>query len=944
MRDPVQITIPILVLPSPTILFPSTALRITLPRDANDLATRAIGISKFNKLRKLVDIKSEKDVIIGVLPKEIGSEDIHHIGTLARVVLRPSESSDLYSSPATRDSILLQGLTRFKYVEDYEKDNSVDRSARQARVLVYDSGFLDKTNSQDKQLHDQMEELKQVVRKMIQPWGASGLSAMQRFLAFAQGVLAPGMLVDIFASVLPLSQADKLKLLDAIDVKYRLELAIESIEKHAESIIAAHKKNQEFIANSPSPNGNTLSKKQREALLRYQLKLIQDKLDELEKGPNGDNSNATPSSKNEVGFPIPPRKSAAPRLPAPADENDEDDEDGLIKLEQTLNSLNLPDEGRKIVNRELKRLKRMNANQAEYQVCRTYLETIAELPWNNFDNDQLDNSVIAKARQIFDVDHYGLEKVKKRLLEYLAVVYLKQQQQQKEKKELPKPATSVSTVTAASGGTSVPAESESKPSPVPAPAINQPITQTLHKEKAPILLLVGPPGVGKTSLAKSVAHALNRQLYRISLGGVRDEAEIRGHRRTYVGAMPGILAQALRKVQVMNPVIVLDEIDKLSQGNTGTSGDPSAAMLEVLDPEQNYSFVDRYINFPIDLSQVLFIATANTTDTIPRPLLDRMETIYIDGYTYLEKQHIAENYLIPKQLAYNGLEKGQYIVPPEVIDYIATRYTREAGVRNLERELGTLCRGKAVEQLENLNNKILSKAVTPTAITIEELPKYLGLEKFQDDVVNDEVDEYVVAGETKHRHSAGLVNGLAYMGSGNGGLLVFEATTMPAGSGNLKLTGKLGEVISESAQIALSWVRSNASRLGLPSDVLKNIDIHLHAPAGAIPKDGPSAGVAMTLTLVSLLRNKEVPRDIAMTGEITLRGKILPVGGIREKLLGAHLAGIRKVILPHHSAKTVRDECAFLKDIDMEIVYVKYIWDVFAYVWPDEKIVADSHL
>lgn len=358
----------------------------------------------------------------------------------------------------------------------------------------------------------------------------------------------------------------------------------------------------------------------------------------------------------------------------------------------------------------------------------------------------------------------------------------------------------------------------------------------LTLDKSPILLLVGPPGVGKTSLAKSVAHALGRKFHRISLGGVRDEAEIRGHRRTYVGAMPGLLAQSLRKVGVINPVILLDEIDKVSKSNF--HGDPSAALLEVLDPEQNHTFTDHYINFPIDLSKTLFIATANNADDIPGPLLDRMETIYLEGYTYMDKQRIAQNYLIPKQIKNNGLENDQISITEDAVLKIATNYTREAGVRNLEREIGTVCRGKAVEFSKSVSEHKEHGFVK--VVDTNDLQRYLGVEVFEDDMVDDEVDMYVdKGGERRRRHTYGVVNGLAYMGSGNGGLLMFEATKMP-GHGGLKTTGQLGSVIAESAELSLSWVRANAFKLGITSspeeDVLNNIDIHLHAPAGAVQR------------------------------------------------------------------------------------------------------------
>ncbi|BFZ56668.1 ATP-dependent Lon protease pim1 [Savitreella phatthalungensis] len=437
--------------------------------------------------------------------------------------------------------------------------------------------------------------------------------------------------------------------------------------------------------------------------------------------------------------------------------------------------------------------------------------------------------------------------------------------------------------------------------------------------RAPIILLQGPPGTGKTSIAKSLATALGRKFHRISLGGVRDEAEIRGHRRTYVGAMPGLIVQALKKVGCCDPVILLDEIDKMSSNSH--HGDPSAAMLEVLDPEQNHAFNDHYVNIPVDLSKVLFIATANSLETIPAPLLDRMETISLPGYTFLEKKSIAERHLIPKQAKLNGLTPEQAQIAEEIIMKIATEYTREAGVRNLEREIGSVCRAKAVEYAESKDSgELYHPEITP-----EDLERILGVPKFDSELAEKDVQP-------------GLVTGLAYMGSGNGGLLFLETAEMP-GKGGLQLTGRLGDVIKESAHIALSWTRSNAFRLGLTSkpedDVVKDKQIHVHAPAGAIPKDGPSAGVAMTLALVSLFSKRVVPPHIAMTGEMTLRGQVLPIGGVKEKVLAAHRAGIRTILLPYRNRKDVVADLPQNVRDEVKFVYVRHFVEVLHEVWPD---------
>ncbi|KAA8915887.1 hypothetical protein TRICI_001901 [Trichomonascus ciferrii] len=814
-----QDVLSVLGIPS-TVLFPGSIIRVNA---------------------SAVDVKDEEDQRVIVAPK-LGAGEMNDVGTIANVV------------PMKRqDSLLLEGLYRGR-VARYTDD---DKTAKVDRIH---EGKVENVSGK-------LDELKGLVKQLLDLSGADGASVMSRFMSAtaATTVNSPGKLVDILASVLPLEFEDKLKVLNCLEVDKRIDLVADMVKKHIGSL-------ENAVVKRPGGNGKgNLSKKQREQLLKRQLKAIKEELGQLSDDKALEDGNGD-------------------------DDLDGDNEDEITQLKNKLLSTEtgLSSDARRVVVRELKRLKRMHPSQAEYQVCRTYLETLSELPWSTRSQKKMSLETMKKAREILDEDHYGLEKVKKRLVEYLAVLYLRQQQQEQENT-----AKSV--------------------------------------ERTPILLLVGPPGVGKTSLAQSVARAMDRKLHRISLGGVRDEAEIRGHRRTYVGAMPGLLVQGLRKVGVGNPVMVLDEIDKVGQGNN-FHGDPSAALLEVLDPEQNHSFNDHYVNFPVDLSKTLFIATANSTETIPPALLDRMETIHIDGYTYMEKLHIARKYLVPKQIRASGLPENSLDISDEVIMKVATKYTREAGVRTLDRQIGSLCRGKAVDQLNETTEN-------PHKITLDDVQKYLGLERVHDDMVDDVVDEYTdVNGRVKRRHTFGVVNGLAYMGSGNGGLLMFEATLMPGGSGKLKLTGKLGDVISESGQIAMSWVRANCLKLGLPMSTLKESDIHIHAPAGAIPKDGPSAGIAMTTALVSLLGKKQIPGHIAMTGEMTLRGKVLPVGGIREKLLGAHLAGIKKVILPYHCQKVVKDECAFVDDIGMEIVYVKYIWDVFDAVWGGENIYVDSIL
>jgi len=611
----------------------------------------------------------------------------------------------------------------------------------------------------------------------------------------------------------------------------------------------------------------------------------------------------------------------------------DDEVNELEELKKKLDEAKLSPEAQKVADRELKRLAKMNPAQAEHQVCRNYLENLAEIPWTKMTEDNLDGATLSRARKQLDDDHYGLEKIKKRLLEYLAVLKLKQAVNSDLEKQ-------IQAINAAAQPKDAPTEKiqgeeDVAPStqltkkgekPKEAGKSAEEIRLLKHKkmvDKSPILLLVGPPGVGKTSLAKSVATALGRQFHRVSLGGVRDEAEIRGHRRTYVAAMPGLIVNGLKKVGVCNPVILLDEIDKV--GAASIHGDPSAAMLEVLDPEQNSTFVDHYVNIPIDLSKVLFIATANSLDTIPAPLLDRMETIQLSGYTTVEKRHIANRHLLPKQITTNGLKPENVSMKDEVLDRIITGYTMESGVRNLEREIGSVCRSKAVQFAEARDTNTLP-AYTPV-VTVEDLEDILGIERFEEEL----------AARTSQ---PGVVTGLvAYSTGSQGSILFIEIADMP-GTGRVQLTGKLGDVLKESVEVALSWVKSHAYELALThdpnEDIMKARSIHVHCPSGAIPKDGPSAGLAHTVALISLFSGKRVPPTIAMTGEVSLRGKVLPVGGIKEKLIGALRAGVKKVLLPNQNRKDAKDLPDEVKE-GLEIVHVGHIWEALPYIWPESE-------
>ena len=599
-------------------------------------------------------------------------------------------------------------------------------------------------------------------RKVVElsPYLPSELSIM------AMNVEDPGMLADMVASTLNISKEDKQKVLESFDVKERMREVVRFLNREIEVLELANKIQAQVKED--------MDKAQREYFLRQQLKAIMKELGEK-------------------------------------DEREAEIEELRAKIKEK----NLPEAAAKEAERELNRLARMNPASPEYVVARTYLDWILELPWNESTQDNID---IAIARKILDEDHYNLEKVKKRMLEYLAVRKLK------------------------------------------------------PDAKGSILCFVGPPGTGKTSLGKSIARALGRKFVRVSLGGIRDEAEIRGHRRTYVGAMPGKIIQGLKKAGSNNPVFMLDEIDKLG---ADFRGDPSAALLEVLDPEQNYAFVDHYLGVEFDLSKVMFICTANILDTIPGPLRDRMEILELPGYTVQEKVQIAEKYLIPRQLDAHGLNENHLKFDPKAIEKIILNYTREAGLRNLERQIAAICRQVAVEVAEG---KKQSEFITP-----ENVSTFLGPPKFYREVAERTVEP-------------GVATGLAWTPTG-GEIMFIEATKM-RGKKSLTLTGSLGEVMKESAETALSYVRSKAAHFGIPEDFYENNDIHIHVPAGAIPKDGPSAGITICTALVSLLTEKPVRNDLAMTGEITLRGLVLPVGGIKEKVLAAHLAGIKYVALP----------------------------------------------
>jgi ATP-dependent Lon protease len=594
--------------------------------------------------------------------------------------------------------------------------------------------------------------------------------------ASIQSITSPAALADLAATYMDVTPEEKQEILETVDLAARMDKVARMLAHRIEILRLSNEIGQQ--------TRTALDKRQREALLREQMAAIQRQLGEGDEGKAAE----------------------------------------IAELNEAITKAGMPEEVEQQARKELRRLERMPEAAAEYGMVRTYLDWLIELPWRLPEPAPID---IAEARRILDEDHYGLEKIKRRIIEYLAVRKLAPQ------------------------------------------------------GKAPILCFVGPPGVGKTSLGQSIARAMNRKFVRVSLGGVHDEAEIRGHRRTYIGALPGNIVQAIRKAGARDCVMMLDEIDKLG---AGIQGDPASALLEVLDPEQNSTFRDNYLGVPFDLSRVVFITTANILDTIPGPLRDRMEIITLAGYTAQEKLEIARRYLVRRQMEANGAQPGQVEIADDAIREIIARYTREAGVRSLEREIGKVLRHAAVRLAQGEGG--------PIRIAAADLASILGPPQFESEIA-------------LRTSVPGVATGLAWTPVG-GDILFIEATRLP-GSGRLILTGQLGEVMRESAQAALSIVKSHAASFGIDGKRFENADIHIHVPAGATPKDGPSAGVAMFMALVSLMSERTVRNDTAMTGEISLRGLVLPVGGIKEKVVAAHRAGIKRVMLPARNRKDFED-------------------------------------
>lgn len=656
----------------------------------------------------------------------------------------------------------------------------------------------------------EIEALIRTVKEQLDKAVSLGKAILPDIMVVVENLSDPGRLADLVASNLGLKTEQAQEILEIEDPVKRLKKVSEILSREVELLLVQQKIQTEARGE--------IDRTQREYFLREQLKAIQKELGEI-------------------------------------DERTEEIKEFRKKIEEA----KMPEKVMKEAEKQLRRLEKMHPDSAEAATVRTYLEWMVELPWSKSTKDNLD---IKAAEKVLNKDHYDLEKVKERILEYLSVRKLKE------------------------------------------------------KMKGPILCFIGPPGVGKTSLGKSIARALGREFVRMSLGGVRDEAEIRGHRRTYVGALPGRIIQGIRQAGTNNPVFMLDEIDKIGMD---FRGDPSSALLEVLDPEQNNSFVDHYLGVPFDLSNVMFITTGNLVDTIPGPLRDRMEIIYLSGYTTEEKLGIAKNYLLPKQLEEHGLTKRNLKVTDAALQLIITQYTREAGVRNLEREIANLCRKVAKRIAEGAPKRFL--------ITTKNLHRYLGVPKYlpEEEMEKDEV---------------GVATGLAWTESG-GDIIYVEATTMK-GKGALTLTGQLGDVMKESAQAALSYIRSRAKSLGIREDIFSKTDIHIHVPAGAIPKDGPSAGITMATAIASALTGIPVNKNVAMTGEVTLRGRVLPIGGLKEKSLAAKRMGIKKVIIPKRNKKDLEDIPKYVKK-DIEFIFVDTMDEVLKVALKRKRGVASKN-
>ena len=754
-----------------TVLFPQQVIPIYIGRD---------------KSLKLINELPENSKHIVVVAQEDGSiedpkpEDMYSYGTLS-IVLK------VFDMPDNSKSAIVQGIDRVKILNFKEKEPYYKAAVQRVS---------DKTVSDDLELNALSDNLRQIFSELIQV--APNLS--EEHTGMLSNIQKPARLADRAVSLLTVTNPEKQKILEELDIKKRVDESIKILSKEIQRIKLGEEIQTEVH--------DEIAKSQREYYLREQMKAI----------------------KKELG------------------EDESQVENTEIK--DAIKKAKMPEDAEKVALKELDRLTKIPTQSPEYTVSRTYLDWLTELPWSKTSEDSID---ISESKAILDEDHYGLKKVKERILEYLAVRALKMEKD-------------------------------------PKGAI-----------RGPILCFAGPPGVGKTSLGRSIAKSMGREFVRISLGGVRDEAEIRGHRRTYIGALPGRIIQSLKKAGTNNPVFMLDEIDKLGMD---FRGDPSSALLEVLDPEQNNTFADHYLEVDFDLSKVMFIATANYQDPIPPALKDRMEILNFSGYIEDEKVQIAKKHLVPKQMDENALTKTDVKIDDAGIKELISSYTREAGVRNLEREIANVFRKVARDKIEKKSKKI--------NINKKKVNDYLGAPRFFSDLAE---------GQTK----PGVVTGLAWTAAG-GDILFVESSKMN-GKGNLTLTGQLGDVMKESASAALTFVRSNSEKFGIDNDFNEKTDIHVHVPAGAIPKDGPSAGVGMFTSILSLLSGIPVKSKLAMTGEITLRGSVLPIGGVKEKVTAAHRSGIKEILLPEQNRKDLEDIPDHIKK-DLKFHFAKEMTDV----------------
>ncbi|KAI5785586.1 ATP-dependent protease La 2 [Peziza echinospora] len=848
--------------------------------------------------------RSKEAMYRNIDPASASLEDLCEIGTVGRVVgVEPSATMRNELGEPKGASIIIEGLVRFRITNVSQKTPFLLAEVEKLPNEISDMSDVE-LNSLFSTFKTTATTLLHLLKRPPLPNHRGPVTAfpnvlarrLQEFIDYTP-IHQAGRLVDFFVAAMDPSLDDRLSLLKTLNVTDRLRKGIEVLTARVENIKA--------VIGWRDNNSDAKSNESREIIIR---------------GPLG------------------PRRRPAGNPFGNGPRSDEEGDQELIDLISRLNKISalLPASSQKVIDREVKRLKRMTPQLPDYSVQRAYLETLAEIPWQVYTEDKLGEDSMRNARRTLDEDHYGLEQVKRRIVEYLAVLRLKAVVEEERILVAPPtdstiaPPSTPTPIDAAAASTELPS-SEDVIAKCPAAVPQSPPTQKVQTiARAPILLLAGPPGTGKTSLAKSIATALGRKFHRISLGGVHSEAEIRGHRRTYIAAMPGLIVNGLRKVGVANPVFLLDEIDKV--GGRSNNGDPAAALLEVLDPEQNWSFQDHYLGIPVDLSRIIFICTANYIHEIPPALKDRMEPILLSAYTHLEKFHIASRYLVPKQVTANGLvAPTQVNLSDEVLRALITGYTREPGVRNLERTIGGIIRAKAVQFID-AQDAGESSRYSPE-VHVGELETILGRARYNPDLAERE-------------NRPGVVNVLVAFSSGRGemtgcGAIIFiEAAVMP-GSGGLKLTGNLGQVIKESVDVALTWVKAHAYDLGLThtrdEDLTHNKTIHVHCPAGGEPKDGPSAGVGFVVALISLFSGRPVPATLAMTGEVSLRGRVTAVGAIKEKLIGAQSAGITTALVPAKNQYEVSELPEEVKR-GVKVVCVSDVWEVIRVVWPEWRM------